>query len=38
MVYNPAYWYNDFPCEGKLYAKNPGLNTINRLSFAKILF
>jgi len=38
MVYNPAYRGNDWSCEGKLYAKNPGLYTIHKLSFAKNLF
>jgi len=38
MVYNPSFWYNDYPCETKLYAKQSGLYTIHRLSFDKILF
>jgi len=38
MQYNPGYWGYDWSCEDKLYAKKPGLYTIYRLSFAKILF
>jgi len=38
MGYNPDNWGIDWSCEDNLYAKKPGMYTIHKLSFAKILF